>query len=95
MTFRGTVRNGKVELDDSSALADGTSVDVFPRKRGLDSVYRMFESGVNSKSVPADLASEHDHYVYGTPKRSRRAGVKSATKRGTAKTKSRAKGRKK
>jgi hypothetical protein len=67
MTLCGTVRNGKVELDPGVELPDGTVVRVEP----LDSVPDPAD-GLCDDAVPTgipDLATEHDHYTYGTPKR--------------------------
>lgn len=83
MTLRGTIRNGNVHLEGAADWPDGTSVEVHrtakkkssrkaaPSKSGkLDPVYRLHELAVETGI--ADLAAEHEHYAYGTPKKSAR-----------------------
>ena len=79
MTVSGHVQNGVVVLDSPTNLPDGTSVRVeiletemnpaveTPRK----SLYERFESFIGtSPELPPDASVNHDHYLYGTPKRS-------------------------
>ncbi len=68
MTLRGTIRNGKVELDSETTLPEGTRVDVEPSAAEslLDLVLRH---SVSDPTIPKDFASELDHYMYGLPKR--------------------------
>jgi hypothetical protein len=70
MTLQGTVKNGMVVLDQTTALADGTRVEVIvadePAKPTLEGVLRL--AGTLS-DLPADMAAQHDHYIHGTPKR--------------------------
>ena len=92
MTFRGIVRNGKVELESGSELPDGVSVDVSvsvpaakrSRKRSgqYDAAFHLADLAVPSGRT--DGSVEHDHYIYGTPKRS----PKNASSRRTKKSKS-------
>jgi hypothetical protein len=69
MTWVGTIKNGAVILDPGLVLPDGTRVRVVPLDTSAD-----FDPADNlpdlavSTGIP-DLASEHDHYIYGTPKR--------------------------
>lgn len=89
MTFRGTVRNGRVELDRPSDLPEGAAVDVHvrgavrPSKGGRrnprldDPAFNL--SALAVSSARADGALEHDHYVYGTPKRFARKSKALAT----------------
>ncbi len=80
MTFRGIVRNGKIELDVPSDLPEGASVDVNLRsdsrprpkksRSGRDPVFHISDLAVPSGRT--DGAAEHDHYIYGTPKKSSR-----------------------
>jgi hypothetical protein len=67
MTYIGTVKSGRVELEPSCTLPDGTKVRIEPIENSSDPA-----DGLGDDAVPtgvADLASQHDHYVYGTPKR--------------------------
>ena len=76
----GTVENGVVKLPPGAGLADGTTVRVevvtettVPTGEDPDegrSFYEVFEQFVGCvKDGPSDLAVNHDHYLYGTPKR--------------------------
>jgi hypothetical protein len=69
MTYLGTVRNGKVELEQGAELAEGTRVRVEPiaDSEEADPAYQLHLEAVDA-GIP-DLAREHDHYIYGTPKR--------------------------
>ena len=79
MTYQGRVRNGVIVLAKGAKLPDGTVVAVQPlpvkprRKkpvRGrtpLAAALLEFAGCVNG--LPADLARNHDHYLYGVPKK--------------------------
>ena len=66
MTYRGTVKNGRIELEPGLHLPDGTVVQVEPMAPTVDAADGLTEDAV-STGIP-DLASEHNHYSYGTPK---------------------------
>ncbi len=73
MTYRGKVRNGVVIFDNGVSLEDGTEVRIEPIQiKPPDSAERpstLFEAGKRAKSTGvADLARNHDHYLYGHPK---------------------------
>ena len=81
MTFRGLVRDGRIELEGGTSLPDGTIVRVEAvrpvrkkvqrsKETGIDPAFRLDRFAVKT-GIP-DLASEHDHYIYGTPKRTTR-----------------------
>ena len=71
MIYRGQVRNGVIVFEEPVPLAEGTLVrveaeqpaDPAPLRRGLLALAGCVEG------LPADLAENHDHYLYGTPKR--------------------------
>jgi hypothetical protein len=82
MTVRGKVKKGKVLLDDPKALPDGTEVEVRPlRKRTASARPRKTKQPPRSladrlrsvigkaKNLPPDASVNHDHYLYGLPKR--------------------------
>jgi hypothetical protein len=79
MTYRGTVKNGVVVLDDPSALPEGTQVSVRPAQSGSHkdddrggpaTMYERYERFIGkARGLPADFSTNHDHYLYGTPKR--------------------------
>lgn len=72
MVYRGTVRNGKVEIDGDYGLPDGAVVRVVlveesdAADQSADSLF-----SIGRRAVPigqSDLASQLDHYLYGHPK---------------------------
>lgn len=81
MTVRGKIKNGKVILDDPKALADGMEVEVRParkrkpaRKKPSKSPPRSLAERLRSvigkaKNLPPDASVNHDHYLYGVPKK--------------------------
>ena len=70
MTYQGKVKNGVVVLEGNPSLADGTVVRVEPvEDRPLVDLVRATEHLSGDTDWPADGAAEHDHYLYGTPKR--------------------------
>jgi hypothetical protein len=84
MTVRGKVKNGKVLLDDPKALAEGTEVEVRPVKKRKPAVKppkpkkkarprslaeRLANVLGKATGLPPDASINHDHYLYGVPKR--------------------------
>ena len=82
MTVRGTVKKGKVLLDNPAALAEGTEVEVRPaRKSKPNSTLRKSKAKPRSLAerlsdvigkaagLPSDASVNHDHYLYGLSKR--------------------------
>jgi hypothetical protein len=67
MTYLGTIKNGKVELEQGIHLPEGTPVRVEPLISDEDPALGIAEEAVHT-GIP-DLAKQHDHYIYGTPKR--------------------------
>ena len=68
MGFVGVVSKGAVVLPPDANLPDGTEVRVEPLAakplaERLSAVIGIVHSG------PPDLAENHDHYLYGTPKK--------------------------
>lgn len=79
MVYRGHVREGKVVLDEPVVLPEGAAVAVHvePLELATDdddsmpTLYEQFESFIGkAKNLPADASINHDHYLYGVPKRS-------------------------
>lgn len=76
MTLEGRIHDGTVVFDRPAPLAEGTRVRVEPL---LDPASPTGDSpsllerlgGVVGAidDLPTDLAAQHDHYLYGTPKR--------------------------
>jgi hypothetical protein len=66
MIYVGTVRNGKVELPEDLDLPEGTQVRVEPIANTDDPAIGLADEAVQTGI--RDLASQHDHYIYGSPK---------------------------
>ena len=84
MTARGKIKNGKVVLEDRSALPDGTEVEVRPTKKRKPTTKakkptaklrprtladRLANVLGKATGLPPDASVNHDHYLYGTPKK--------------------------
>jgi hypothetical protein len=84
MVYRGSVKNGKVVLDDATGLAEGTKVTVRPvvarskangqskangKHRRLTLAERLASVIGKSKGLPTDASVNLDHYLSGLPKR--------------------------
>ena len=78
MPYHGHVENGVVVLDDAAKLPDGAQVQVDLVPDQADAVqaelgptlYERLESVIGKASgLPADAASNVEHYLYGQPKR--------------------------
>jgi hypothetical protein len=82
MTISGTVQNGVVVLGEGQTLPEGASVQIVfvpPREHLADapatpSIWdELARLGREVESLPCDLpedlAINHDHYLYGAPKR--------------------------
>jgi hypothetical protein len=68
MTLEGVVQNGVVVLQPPAQLPEGTRVQVVvPDTPTLAATLLKFAGAVSD--LPADMASQHDHYLHGTPKR--------------------------
>lgn len=79
MTVSGQLRNGVVVLDEPTNLPDGTAVRVeIPETTVISAagskrktLYERFEPFIGTApELPPDASVNHDHYLYGTPKRS-------------------------
>jgi hypothetical protein len=71
MSITATVENNTIKLPSGVNLPDGTTVRIQPltepAAQAFGSRYAKFIGAV--KDAPPDLAANHDHYLYGTPKR--------------------------
>ena len=80
MTYRGTVANGVVVLDRPIELPDGTEVEVRPlaapkacgeAEGHVPTLAERLAPFIGClDGLPSDLAENHDHYLYGLPKKS-------------------------
>jgi hypothetical protein len=80
MSIRGKVENDIIKLPDGVHLPNGTEVIIEPIRRVLsDSDELPSKTFAESfgkyfgmiKDGPGDMAENHDHYLYGLPKKSR------------------------
>ena len=82
MMYRGTVRNGVVVLEGSLRPQEGATVSVLVlkvpsprvgvgRKSPLIMYDRYKRFIAKAQGLPADFSINHDHYLYGTPRRTR------------------------
>ena len=71
MELEGVVHNGVIVPDNVEALAEGTRVRIEPvngtRPTTFGELFR--DLAVDCPDLPTDLASQHDHYRLGKPKR--------------------------
>ena len=72
MTFRGRFKNGVVVLDPPATLPDGCEVDVtIAEGQALAPTWAEVFKDVIGKAegLPSDSSINHDHYLYGAPKK--------------------------
>jgi hypothetical protein len=72
MTYRGKVKNGVVVLDPPAVLPEGAEVQIISTNgEPLPPTWAEVFKDVIGKAegLPADSSINHDHYLYGTPKR--------------------------
>jgi len=83
MVYRGHVKNGVVVLDEPAALPEGAEVQItLPRTRIMNKPVTQESEGPAptlferlapvigaAEGLPSDLAENHDHYLYGVPKK--------------------------
>lgn len=70
MAYRGHVKNGVIVLDEPADLAEGTVVIVRLVSNESNTLgKRLLKHAGKAKDLPADASQNHDHYLYGTPKR--------------------------
>jgi hypothetical protein len=71
MELEGVVHNGVIVVDDITALPEGTRVRIIAttieKPRTFGERFARFKGTV--PDLPTDLASQHEHYRLGTPKR--------------------------
>ena len=78
MVYRGHVEKGVVVLDDPVTLPEGVEVKIELSNDGaaepsLDENgetlgQKLLKHAGKAVGLPSDLAVNHDHYLYGTPK---------------------------
>jgi hypothetical protein len=78
MSFTGHVQDGAVVMDEPLPLPNGTAVEVNPKPATPPPADHPEPKTLNErlkdfigclKDLPEDASVQHDHYIYGTPKR--------------------------
>ena len=73
MTYRGKVQGGVVVLESPASIPEGTEVNVEPVSEPSNQQetlgQRLMKLAGKAKGLPPDAARNHDHYLYGTPKK--------------------------
>ena len=72
MVYRGRVKNGVVVLDEPVSLPDGAVVEVALLAESNEKPtlgQKLMKYAGKAKGLPKDLARNHDHYLYGVPKK--------------------------
>jgi len=71
MTYRGHVENGVVVLEGDVPLPNGAKVEVHLVGTGSPPTLgqKLMSFAGKAEGLPADLARNHDHYLYGVPKK--------------------------
>jgi len=79
MVYRGRVKNGVVVLDPPNVLPEGVEVhvEVAPSEterplldeQGQTLGQKLMKYAGRAVGLPEDAALNHDHYLYGAPKR--------------------------
>jgi hypothetical protein len=73
MTYRGHIKNGQITLDDPIELPEGVevNVEIVESCEGEPTIWnKLLELAGTVEGLPTDMAENHDHYLYGAPKRS-------------------------
>jgi hypothetical protein len=79
MVYRGHVEKGVVVLDDPVTLPEGLEVKIEPSpdsqmvsaidENGETLGQKLLRHAGKAVGLPPDLAENHDHYLYGTPRK--------------------------
>jgi hypothetical protein len=71
MVLEGRVENGAIVLVPPTQLPEGARVRIEIVERTEPSLFdRIGHLAGKAKHLPPDAAEQHDHYLYGTPKKS-------------------------
>jgi hypothetical protein len=74
MLLEGTVINGTIVLDGNKKLPEGARVEVALKQSETATAEKkptllgLLKFAGTLSDLPPDFASEHDHYIHGTPK---------------------------
>jgi hypothetical protein len=78
MEYRGRVKGGVIVLEEGAALEEGAEVRVRPVSEpvaaqnagnGQTLGQWLMKFAGKAQGLPSDAARNHDHYLYGAPKR--------------------------
>lgn len=71
MTYRGRVQNGVIVLEKPGSLPEGTEVEVAPMaKEAVPTLAERYKNLIGiAEGLPSDASVNHDHYLYGAPKK--------------------------
>ncbi len=79
MIYKGHVENGVIVLDEPANLPEGAEVEVHPvhtpkqthqSEEDVPTLYERLKPFIGMvKDAPPDAAVNHDHYLYGAPKK--------------------------
>ncbi|MFN0078408.1 MAG: hypothetical protein ACKVY0_18280 [Prosthecobacter sp.] len=72
MSITATVINDTIKLPEGVHLADATEVLILPRLKQRQTFAERYKDLIGSIDTGlGDLAENHDHYLYGAPKKTR------------------------
>ena len=71
MVYHGHIKDGRVVLDEPAILPEGAAVSVSVVEQASQDgpLASLLDLAGAAKGLPADASVNHDHYLYGTPKR--------------------------
>jgi hypothetical protein len=77
MVYSGHIKNGVVIFDQPVVLPEGLEVSVEvpatglnkPQRERLPPTQSLLKYAGKAVGLPEDASENHDHYLYGTPKR--------------------------
>lgn len=72
MTYRGHIKNGQIVLEESPPLPEGAvvTVEVVEAGDGRPTIWQeLLDIAGTAHGLPEDMSKNHDHYLYGTPKK--------------------------
>ena len=71
MVLEGCVQNGVVIIEPAVTLPEGARlrIEVIPPGDAPTLFDRIGHLAGKAKNLPPDAAEQHDHYLYGTPKK--------------------------
>jgi hypothetical protein len=72
MVYFGKVKDGKIIPEPGVPLVEGARVRIEPVEDGAHTADNLAADAVDIGV--ADMSEEHDHYIYGTPKKANAGG---------------------